>query len=83
MRAAYPGVSPTLEEKAAYRVPDAIGGGTWETLERVLQEAGHYRAGIAKRRVATDVAKHFVPSRNRSRIFQTFWGALTEMLDRG
>ena len=82
LRDAYPGLSPTLEEKAAYRVPDAIGGGTWEALERVLQEAGYYGAGIAKRRVATDVAKHFVPSRNRSRSFQIFWGALAEMVDR-
>lgn len=83
LRAAYPGVSATLEEKAAFRVPDAIGGGTWEALERVLQEAGHYRAGIAKRRVAIDVARHFAPHRNRSQSFQTFWGALTEMIDRG
>lgn len=80
LRAAYPGISPTLEEKAAYRDPDAIGGGTWEALERELQRAGHYPTGIAKRRVAMEVAQHFMPERNRSRSFQTFWSALTEMI---
>jgi hypothetical protein len=39
---AFPGVSPTLGAKAAYRHPDAIAEGTWEALERVLQRAGYY-----------------------------------------
>jgi hypothetical protein len=33
---AYPGVSPHLGNKAQYRNPDAIKGGTWEALEKVL-----------------------------------------------
>ncbi|MFY9232915.1 MAG: DUF4276 family protein [Fimbriimonadaceae bacterium] len=52
LRAAYPGVSPTLEYRAPYRNPDAIAGGTWEALERVLKQAGYYAGGMPKVEVA-------------------------------
>jgi hypothetical protein len=38
----YPGVPPSLARKAAFRDPDAVRGGTWEALSRVLKTAGHY-----------------------------------------
>lgn len=45
---AYPRVPRTLGQKAKYRNPDAIAGGTWEALERVLKNAGYYSAGLPK-----------------------------------
>lgn len=72
VRAAYPGVPPTLEAKARFRHPDAIAGGTWEQLERVLQGAGHHRGGLAKVQAARDIARHMDPSRNTSPSFACF-----------
>jgi len=69
---AYPGVPSTLAAKEKYRDPDAIRGGTWEALERVLQRAGYYRAGLPKLEVARRLAPLIEPSRNRSRSFQHF-----------
>ena len=37
LHTAYPRVPSTLTKRALYRDPDAIRGGTWEALERVLQ----------------------------------------------
>lgn len=67
---AYPGVPPTLDRKEKYRDPDAISGGTWETLERVLQRAGYYAAGLPKVELARRLAPLMDPVRNRSRSFQ-------------
>ncbi len=72
LAAAFPGVSPTLRAKAAYRNPDAITGGTWEALERVLQRAGYYGGGLPKIEVAREMAIHMEVSRNTSPSFQTF-----------
>ena len=69
---AFPGVSPTLGAKAAYRNPDAIAGGTWEALERVLQRAGYYGGGLPKIEVAREMAMNMEVSRNTSPSFQTF-----------
>jgi hypothetical protein len=70
--AAYPGVPTNLDKRRGFRDPDAIPGGTWEALERVLKEAGHHRAGLAKIRAARDIAAHMQPERNRSVSFQSF-----------
>lgn len=72
LAAAFPGVSPTLGAKAAYRSPDAITGGTWEALERVLQRAGYYGGGLPKIEVARKMAMHMEVGRNTSPSFQTF-----------
>ena len=69
---AFPGVSPTLGAKAAYRSPDAITGGTWEALERVLQRAGYYGGGLPKIEVAREMAMHMEVGRNTSPSFQIF-----------
>ena len=39
---AYPKVSANLAKQKRYRDPDAIKGGTWGALERVLQKAGYH-----------------------------------------
>jgi hypothetical protein len=84
LRAAYPSVPPTLERKARYRDPDAIRGGTWEALHRVLQRAGYYRGvTLPKLETASRVAQHMDPQRNRSRSFQVFREGLERLLASG
>jgi hypothetical protein len=76
--AAYPGVSSHLALKAPFRDPDAVAGGTWEALYRVLQRAGHYAGTqrLPKIEVARRVATEMVAGRNRSRSFQMFLDGL-------
>ena len=79
VRAAYPRVPATIPSKEPYRAPDAIRGGTWEALERVLQKAGYFAGGLRKIEVAREVARHMVPSRNRSPSFGKLLEVLTEL----
>jgi len=67
--AAYPGVPPSLAQRAGFRDPDAILGGTWEALERVLQRAGYHRGGLEKIKAAVTTQ---VPS-----------AGMVQVLDRG
>ena len=78
VRGAYPMVSPTVPNKARYRAPDAIQGGTWEAFERVLQRHNYYKTGLPKVEAATMVAGHIDPTRNRSGSFLVFRDALVE-----
>ena len=80
---AFPGVPQTLANKARYRDPDAIIGGTWESLERVLQRAGYYPSGMSKLDVARRISFYMNPTRNRSRSFQVFRDALNELASQG
>jgi hypothetical protein len=74
---AYPKVDPNLGQQAAYRDPDAIKGGTWEQLGRVLQ---HYHpGGLEKIRAAVEISQHMDPMQNRSRSFQVFRDALLDL----
>jgi len=77
--AAYPRVPRSLAQKAPFRNPDQIRGGTCEALERVLQRAGHFPGGLAKIEAARAIARHMDPQRNRSRSFQIFRDALREI----
>lgn len=80
LSAAYPRVNPTLARKAKYRNPDAITGGTWETLERLLQRLNYFPAGLPKISVAREVSRHMDPERNRSRSFQVFRDGLLALV---
>lgn len=80
LRKAFPKVSQTFEKEAAYRYPDDIKGGTWESLERLLQRANYYQGGLAKIDCARRMASHIDISRNRSRSFQVFIDALTRLI---
>ncbi|GHT91732.1 hypothetical protein FACS1894116_00770 [Betaproteobacteria bacterium] len=80
VQAAYPQVSPTIPRKAGFRDPDAISGGTWEALERVLKRAGYFSTGLRKLELARAVAAHMEPTRNSSRSFQAFASAITAAL---
>lgn len=78
--AAYPRVPASQPSKAGFRDPDAIAGGTWEAMERVLQRAGYFSTGLRKVEFARTVATHMAPDRNRSRSFQAFAGAVAASL---
>lgn len=77
VRAAYPRVPENISNKAGFRDPDAIAGGTSEALERVLKRAGYFTTGLRKLECARTVALYMEPERNSSRSFQVFCGALT------
>jgi len=80
---AYPGVPATLANRAKFRVPDAIAGGTWEALEEVLQRAGYHRGGLAKITAARDIAPHMDPNRNTSESFRCFVQGLVAAREQG
>ena len=80
LRSAFPGVPTTLEKQSKYRNSDAVKGGTWEQLERVLQRAGYYSQGLAKIEAARKIALQMEPSRNRSESFAQFRGAIETLL---
>lgn len=78
---AYPGVNQNLPQKDGFRDSDYIAGGTWEALERVLKQAGHFKSGLRKIEAARAIAEHMTPNQNRSRSFQVFRDALAELAD--
>ena len=79
LRAAYPGVSANLGQQAKYRDPDAIAGGTWEALEKVLQRAGYFRGGLGKIELARTLAPYMQADRNRSSSFRCFVAGLAAL----
>lgn len=80
LRAAYPRVARNLAQKERYRDPDAIAGGTWEALERLLRKGGYFPGGLGKVTAARNISIHMVPERNRSRSFQVFRDGLLELV---
>ena len=80
--AAYPGVSPTLGATAKFRNPDAVAGGTWEALFRVLKQAGYYTGleRMPKMEVARRIAPLMNASHNRSASFEAFRTGLAALL---
>lgn len=79
VRQAYPTVNQNIPNKQGYRNPDRIAGGTWEALERVLKQAGHFKTGLRKIEAARSIAEHMDPAQNRSSSFQVFRNVLTEI----
>jgi hypothetical protein len=80
LRKAYPRLSD-ISQKAAFRDPDQIRGGTWETLERLLQEAGYYAGGVPKIELAKTITPYMEPICNTSKSFQIFRQALLELTE--
>jgi hypothetical protein len=81
VRAAYPRVKPNVPARQPYRDPDAIQGGTWEALERILKKAGYFRTGLRKIEAARAIATHMEPHRNRSASFRTFLEVLEDFAE--
>lgn len=80
LKKAYPRIPVSLEDKAAYRNPDAIKGGTWEALQSLLQSYGYHRGGLNKIEAARVIAEHLDPGKNRSKSFQIFRNGLREII---
>jgi len=81
IRQAYPKVSPHLAKQKGYRDPDAIKGGTWEALERVLQKAGYHPGGLEKYKASSEISQYMNPESNRSKSFQVFYQGLLEIIN--
>lgn len=79
VRAAYPKLDESVPQRASFRDPDAIRGGTWEAMERVLQRKGYFKTGLRKMELARAVAAEMVPQRNRSVSFVCFRDALSAL----
>lgn len=76
LHAAYPRVPISIGERALFRDPDAISGGTSERLEKLLRDKGYQRGGLQKIRTAREISQHMDVDRNRSKSFQVFRDAL-------
>lgn len=79
VREVFPKVPPTIPNRAKYRNPDQILGGTWEAFERVCQKVGYFKGGLRKIEAAAMIAPKMVPARNTSLSFQVLRNALLEM----
>jgi len=74
----YPDVPAGIPRKSPYRDCDAIAGGTWEALERILQRAGYFAGGLRKIELARAIGSRIDPGANTSGSFCTFRDALLE-----
>ncbi|MEG3901530.1 DUF4276 family protein [Microcoleus sp. B4-C5] len=81
IRQAYPKVSPNLATQKKYREPDAIKGGTWEALERVLRNAGYHQGGLEKYKASSEISKYMNPESNLSKSFKVFYQGLLEIIN--
>jgi hypothetical protein len=79
VRKAYPRAPVNLPQRAGYRHPDSISGGTWEALERTLRSAGYFPGGLRKIEAAREIARHMDPARNRSRSFCNLRDTLADL----
>jgi len=77
---AYPRIPLSLGDKSKYRDPDAISGGTWEALEKVLKARGYHSGGLPKVSASRKISQYMDPQRNLSRSFQVFRDSLLEIV---
>lgn len=75
---AYPGVPTTVPQRAGFRDPDAIRGGTWEAFQRILQRHGYFTTGLRKTEAARTIGARMSRQRSRSRSFAVFVDAILE-----
>jgi hypothetical protein len=75
---AYTRIPQTLHRQSRYRNPDAIRGGTWEALARLLVRNNYFSTinEVPKIAVARQISSHMDPTRNRSHSFQLFYETL-------
>jgi hypothetical protein len=81
LRSVYPRIPLSLAHQAAYRDPDAIAGGTWEALDRLLIEYS-YPQGLIKTEASAKIAKYMDPARNRSQSFRAFYQGILNILSK-
>ncbi|MDQ3577656.1 MAG: DUF4276 family protein [Actinomycetota bacterium] len=78
---AYPRVPASLGEQAKFRDPDAIAGGTWEALERLLMKHRYHVSGLRKLQAASEIASFMDVENNRSKSFQVFRDGLRRLVN--
>jgi hypothetical protein len=76
---AFPGVNANINNRKGYRDPDAVAGGTWEALERILRRARHFQGGLEKIALAQRMGPLMDPERNRSHSFRIFVSGLRQL----
>ncbi|OBQ02109.1 MAG: hypothetical protein AN482_20845 [Anabaena sp. LE011-02] len=79
IRAEYEKIPVSLSQQAKFRNPDAIKGGTWEELDKILKKYG-YETGLQKMDFAQKVSPHMDVENNKSRSFQVFRDGLRRMI---
>ncbi|OBQ31118.1 MAG: hypothetical protein AN483_01960 [Aphanizomenon flos-aquae MDT14a] len=79
IRAEYEKIPASLPQQAKFRDPDAIKGGTWEELDKILKKYG-YETGLQKMDFAQKVSPHMDVENNQSRSFQVFRDGLRRMI---
>jgi hypothetical protein len=80
LRRAYPRLPASVGEKVRFRDPDAVAGGTWESLERLLQSKKYFPGGLRKSSAAEQIASQMDVENNRSRSFQVFRDGLRRLV---
>lgn len=80
VRKAYPRVRANIPSQGAFRQSDAVTGGTWQALERVLQHAGYFATGLRKTEAARLIGKEFDPVISSSPSFVAFRDAVLSAL---
>ena len=78
VRVIYPRTPANLPNRQGFRDPDAITGGTWEALERVLQRHGYVPGGLRKIETARAIGSVIEPHRTTSASFRAFHQAVVE-----
>ena len=80
IRAEYEKIPASLPQQAKFRDPDAIKGGTWEELDKILKKYG-YETGLQKMNFAQKVSPHMDVENNQSRSFQVFRDGLRKIIN--
>jgi len=81
IRVEFPKVSANLDKNKKFRDPDAIKGGTWETLDKLLKDYGYQ--GLFKTQFAQRIAPNMNVENNRSKSFQVFRDGLRKIVSQG
>ncbi len=79
IRTVYPKIFMNLLNRRKYRDPDAIPGGTWKALDRLLKDSG-YAKGLRKLADAEAIGGRLDPDRNSSPSFRVFVSAIRRIL---
>ncbi|WP_079048046.1 DUF4276 family protein [Streptomyces hirsutus] len=79
LRKAYPRVAKNFEHRAGFRDVDTIHGGTWEKLQKILQDAGYFSNGLRKIELARTLAPLMDTESNRSTSFGYFCQAVRDL----
>ena len=80
LRTVYPKIPETLDRQSRYRDPDAVPGGAWRALERLLADKG-YATRLEKVKTAGAIAPHMDVENNRSASFCTFRDGVRRLVD--